>query len=276
MSEKFKWILIKTLKFLKEYKLGPHGFRKWLGKICRSSEFYHCLRAPSLISSKISRCCPNTKAKAMLISSFPECEINRFSPTWCILLHYELGWVEEFLSSHCKEKQLYGILSTNPMKPGIMPMRLAKRLFPTSQREMGELPRLQRWVSWWRNEKRESNIIIGSICATYEEKPWMFKLYEMIRRIVGRNGVQKLLGFCFWHQSIAETLGGKVERMKNLEFDVMLMYKNRIYMKQEFLNTSFLKNSLAFKRIIVTRGIYLNQAHGNYVKERLKYAIHYG
>ena len=49
------------------------------------------VRAPSLISSKISRCCPNTKAKPMLISSFPECEINRFSPTWCILLHYELG-----------------------------------------------------------------------------------------------------------------------------------------------------------------------------------------
>ena len=104
----------------------------------------------------------------------------------------------------------------------------------------------------------------------------MFKLYELIRRIVGRNGVQKLLGFCFGHQSIAVALGGKVERMKNLEFDVMLMYKNRIYMKQEFLNTSFLKNSLAFKRINVTRGIYLNQAHGDYVKERPKCAIHYG
>ena len=119
-------------------------------------------------------------------------------------------------------------------------------------------------------------VITGSNCATYEEKPWMFKLYELIRRIVGRNGVQKLLGFCFGHQSIAVALGGKVERMKNLEFDVMLMYKNRIYMKQEFLNTSFLKNSLAFKRINVTRGIYLNQTHGDYVKERPKCAIHYG
>ena len=88
-------------------------------------------------------------------------------------------------------------------------------------------------------------VITGSNCATYEEKPWMFKLYEMIRRIIGRNGVQKLLGFCFGHQSIAVVLGGKVERMKNLEFDVMLMYKNRIYMKQELLNTRDLFESCA-------------------------------
>ena len=88
----------------------------------------------------------------------------------------------------------------------------------------------------------------------------MFKLYELIRRIVGRNGVQKLLGFCFGHQSIAVALGGKVERMKNLEFDVMLMYKNRIYMKQEFLNTRDIFESCAW----------------SYVKERPKCAIHYG
>lgn len=176
------------------------------------------------------------------------------------------------------EKKVYGILNTEPDESW-------DNVYEACYQGYFQRPH-EKWVSFrvsrdhFPSEEVENNvkgwIITGSNCATYQKEAWMFKLYELIRRIVSRKGTQKLLGFCFGHQSIAVALGGSVERMKNLDLDVMLLYKNRIYLKPEFLGTNYLKNSLAFQRINVTRGIYLNQAHGDYVVTLPKCSTHFG
>lgn len=205
-------------------------------------------------------------------------QINRFSPSFSIFIYYELGGIPEFLQSCYTEKKVYGILNTEPGDSW-------ENVYEACYQGYFQRPH-EKWVSFkvgrseFPNESIETNIkgwiITGSNSATYEKEDWMLKLFELIRRIVARKGQQKLLGFCFGHQSIAMAMGGHVERMKNLEYDVMLLYKNRIYLKEEFLGTTFVKNSLAFKRINVTRGICLNQAHGDYVAKLPSCATHFG
>ena len=102
--------------------------------------------------------------------------------TLCILLHYELGGVQEFLSSRCKEKQLYGILNTEPDETW-------DNVYEACYQGYFQRPN-EKWASFrvsrgeFPDEETEKRVkgwvITGSNCATYEEKPWMFKLYEMI------------------------------------------------------------------------------------------------
>jgi len=205
-------------------------------------------------------------------------DIKKFSPSISVLIYYDLGGIQEFLQTRSQEKKVFGILNTEPDDSW-------ENVYEACYQGYFQRPH-EKWISFkvskskFPSEEIEKNvsgwIITGSNSATYEKKDWMMKLYELIRRIVDRKGKQKLMGFCFGHQAIATALGGSVERMKNLEFDVMLLYKNRIYLQPEFLKTSYVKNSLAFKRINITRGIYLNQAHGDFVSIVPKCATHFG
>ncbi len=53
-------------------------------------------------------------------------------------------------------------------------------------------------------------IITGSQYSTYENIAWIKKLEIFIRQLHAHN--KKLLGICFGHQIIAQSLGGKVEK----------------------------------------------------------------
>lgn len=207
-----------------------------------------------------------------------ESDIKKFSPSLSILIYYDFGGIQDFLQTRVPEKKVFGILNTEPDNSW-------DNVYEACYQGYFQRPH-EKWISFkvsrgqFPSEAMEKSmagwIITGSNSATYERKDWMLKLYELIRRIVVRKGKQKLLGFCFGHQAIATALGGEVERMKNLEYDVMLLYKNRIYLKQEFLRTTYVKNSLGFKRLNLTRGIYLNQAHGDFVAKLPECAIHFG
>ena len=205
-------------------------------------------------------------------------DIKRFSPSLSILIYYDFGGIREFLQTRTLEKKVFGILNTEPDSSW-------DNVYEACYQGYFQRPH-EKWLSFkvsrgqFPDEATEKSIsgwiITGSNSATYERKDWMLQLYDLIKRIVARKGKQKLLGFCFGHQAIATALGGEVERMKNLEFDVMLLYKNRIYLKQEFLKTNYVKNSLGFKRLNLTRGIYLNQAHGDFVSKIPECATHFG
>ena len=207
-----------------------------------------------------------------------ESNIKIFSPSLSILIYYDFGGIHDFLQTRVPEKKVFGILNTESDNSW-------DNVYEACYQGYFQRPH-EKWISFkvsrgqFPSEMMEKSIagwiITGSNSATYEGKDWMLKLYELIRRIVARKGKQKLLGFCFGHQAIATALGGEVERMKNLEYDVMLLYKNRIYLKQEFLKTTYVKNSLGFKRLNLTRGIYLNQAHGDFVAKLPECALHFG
>lgn len=64
----------------------------------------------------------------------------------------------------------------------------------------------------------ESGIIIGgSSYSAYEDLPWIRRLKEFIRQVAQQD--IPTLGICFGHQTIAEALGGKVEKgSKGREF----------------------------------------------------------
>lgn len=53
-------------------------------------------------------------------------------------------------------------------------------------------------------------IVTGSPASVHDGEPWIDRLLETLREIVGRN--IPLFGACFGHQAIALALGGKVER----------------------------------------------------------------
>ncbi|MBE7557467.1 gamma-glutamyl-gamma-aminobutyrate hydrolase family protein [bacterium] len=53
-------------------------------------------------------------------------------------------------------------------------------------------------------------IISGSPASAYDPEPWIARLADFIRQVVEKDA--PLLGVCFGHQLIAQTLGGRVER----------------------------------------------------------------
>lgn len=53
-------------------------------------------------------------------------------------------------------------------------------------------------------------IITGSPASTYDDKPWIARSEDLLRRAADR-GVP-LYGVCFGHQLLAQTFGGKVEK----------------------------------------------------------------
>lgn len=56
----------------------------------------------------------------------------------------------------------------------------------------------------------DAYIITGSQYSTYENFPWIHKLENYIRQLHKQK--KKLIGICFGHQIIAQSLGGKVEK----------------------------------------------------------------
>ena len=269
---------------IKNINWDSHEFRKWLGIICQASEYHetdksrsYFIESSSLLTEYHNKLNPSYLFSWYKISEI-EANLEKFAPAVSIFIYYELGGIHEFFDGLKHEKKIYGILNTEPEETW-------ENVYEACYQGYFQRPD-EKWIAFkvgrgeFPSETQENQvkawIITGSNSATYENKDWMINLFELIRRIVGRNGQQKLLGFCFGHQSIAIALGGSVERMRNLEYDVMLLYKNRIYLKEEFLKTSYVKNSLGFKRINITRGIYLNQAHGDFVKEIPKCATHFG
>ncbi|OGI26559.1 MAG: hypothetical protein A2359_02870 [Candidatus Moranbacteria bacterium RIFOXYB1_FULL_43_19] len=57
----------------------------------------------------------------------------------------------------------------------------------------------------------EAGVIIGGAAASvYEDEPWIRKLEEFIRIMLQKK--VPILGVCFGHQVVAQSLGGKVEK----------------------------------------------------------------
>lgn len=56
----------------------------------------------------------------------------------------------------------------------------------------------------------DAYLMTGSKASAYEDKLWIVTLMEFVRELHLRR--KKLVGICFGHQLIAQTLGGKVEK----------------------------------------------------------------
>ncbi|KAI9567528.1 class I glutamine amidotransferase-like protein [Boletus coccyginus] len=54
-------------------------------------------------------------------------------------------------------------------------------------------------------------LISGSLASTYEDRPWIHKLIEYVKRILVEKPSLKIFGICFGHQIVATALGSKVE-----------------------------------------------------------------
>ena len=63
-------------------------------------------------------------------------------------------------------------------------------------------------------ESADGWVITGSRHGAYEDHPWIPPLEDLIRAIHDKG--QPLIGVCFGHQIIAQALGGKVEKFKDL------------------------------------------------------------
>lgn len=61
-----------------------------------------------------------------------------------------------------------------------------------------------------RLDELDGWIVSGSRRSAYEDESWIHRLGELIVEIV--DGGQPLMGICFGHQLIAQSLGGTVER----------------------------------------------------------------
>ena len=59
-------------------------------------------------------------------------------------------------------------------------------------------------------EENDCYFITGSQYSTYEDLTWIKKLEDFIQQC--HNNETKLVGICFGHQLIAQSLGGKVEK----------------------------------------------------------------
>ncbi len=58
--------------------------------------------------------------------------------------------------------------------------------------------------------EHDNYLITGSKYSVYDDEIWIHDLLELIEKI--RDHQKKLVGICFGHQAIAESLGGKVRR----------------------------------------------------------------
>ena len=56
----------------------------------------------------------------------------------------------------------------------------------------------------------DAYLITGSKSSVYEDQPWITALMEFVRELNRRE--KKLVGFCFGHQLVAQSLGGKTAR----------------------------------------------------------------
>ncbi len=70
--------------------------------------------------------------------------------------------------------------------------------------------------------KSDGIILSGSKFSVYEEHPWINKLKNLLLKLDEQN--TPVFGICFGHQLIAETFGGKVERIKEYEYGPKPIY----------------------------------------------------
>ena len=74
-------------------------------------------------------------------------------------------------------------------------------------------------------------LVSGSRHSTLDDLPWIHQLSELILNLVSQK--QKIIGVCFGHQLIAQTLGGKVEESNKGRG--IGMSTNQIYHKPNWL-----------------------------------------
>lgn len=75
----------------------------------------------------------------------------------------------------------------------------------------------------------------GSKYSVYDETiPWIEPLKAFVRKVYIDYPHIKLLGVCFGHQLIAESLGGTVQKMKPGVDDCMFTGKEKIWLCESF------------------------------------------
>jgi GMP synthase-like glutamine amidotransferase len=96
--------------------------------------------------------------------------------------------------------------------------RLFKKLFKGK-----ELTCYLAYKSELPTEKVDMAIISGSKASAYDTDPWVLKLADFIKT---HHKDTFFVGICFGHQLLAESLGGKVQRMKHWEAGPCLVQLN--------------------------------------------------
>lgn len=85
-------------------------------------------------------------------------------------------------------------------------------------------------------------IVPGSKYSAYDNTvPWIEPLNQLVRKIYTSFPHIRMVGICFGNQLLASALGGKVERMTNLEGRPLFIGKETINMQDSFFQLPYVK-----------------------------------
>ena len=105
-------------------------------------------------------------------------------------------------------------------------------------------------------------IFPGSAASVYGDDEWLKKTINWINDIDKRYSNLKILGICFGAQLLSESLGGKVEKMKNLDSNKERFFiagHEMLNVRQEFFELPFVKKS----KIKNQDNLIIVQSHGD-------------
>ncbi|CDW71898.1 UNKNOWN [Stylonychia lemnae] len=123
------------------------------------------------------------------------------------------------------------------------------------------------------NELKHLKAIIfpGSKYSAYDNSiPWLEPLKTLIRKIYTDYPHIRLVGICFGHQLLAAALGGKVEKMTNLEGRPLFIGKETIKVESSFFKLPFVDELLkdaTDECLSDLQPLYINEIHGDHVTE---------
>jgi GMP synthase-like glutamine amidotransferase len=123
-------------------------------------------------------------------------------------------------------------------------------------------------------------ILPGSKHAVYDEShAWVTPLRNFVRSVYDDHPHVKLAGICFGEQLLAAALGGRVERMTNLEHRPLWLLKEEVFLENSFYDLPYVKKvlgNLDDDQMEKIKPLVFHAVHGDHVSKLPDFGVLYG